>query len=86
MEHVYILVYEQHIMKKERRGITRDSLEASNVLMVSRDRQKIEDLLDNYPKVLLCSPFGYRVSPTIETKKNKEWEHEEYHIIERELK
>ena len=85
MEYVYILIYENHIVKKEWRGITRDLLAASTVLMVCRDRQKIEDFLDNYPEVLLHSPFGYRVSPTIETKKNKEWRHSEYHIVEREL-
>ena len=85
MEHVYILVYETHIVTKNLRGITRDVLESSNVLMVSRDRQKVEDYLDNYPKVLLQSPFGYRVSPVCEIKKNKEWRHSEYHIVEREL-
>lgn len=85
MEYVYILVYERHIVTKNLRGITRDVLESSNVLMVSRDRQKVEDYLDNYPEVLLHSPFGSRVSPLIETKKNKEWKHSEYHIIEREL-
>lgn len=85
MEHAYILVQERHIVTKNLRGIKRDLLEASNVMMVSRDRQKIEDFLDNYPKVLLHSPFGYRISPVCEIKKNKEWRHSEYHIVEREL-
>ena len=84
MEYVYILVHEFHTVKKKLGGKTHDILTGSNVLLVSKDRQRIIDELENGPEVLLRSPFGYLVTPSVEVHRG-EWKHSEYHILEREL-